>query len=226
MNALGAWDRWSPVSGLVFATAFLALFFVFFGPGELPAGADASQIAAYYHGRGPAGFLFMYSLIGLSGAALVWFAGSLRASLRLMEPAPGILSDVACCGGLAVAALLVAGGAALLAPFAVTITTTQTIDPSVYHLFDTMGFLAINLGLFGQAVQVVATSVVALRSGGLPVWFAWVGFLVAVALVLNLLYFFGLFVWVGWVLLAGGVLWARRGQTAAAVRGATAEGIS
>jgi hypothetical protein len=120
----------------------------------------------------------------------------------------------------------VAGGAALLAPFAVTITTTQTIDPSVYHLFDTMGFLAINLGLFGQAVQVVATSVVALRSGGLPVWFAWVGFLVAVALVLNLLYFFGLFVWVGWVLLAGGVLWARRGQTAAAVRGATAEGIS
>jgi hypothetical protein len=225
MNAAGAWERWSPVSGLVFATSFLALFFVFFGPGELPAGADASQIAAYYDGRGPAGFLFMYSLIGLSGAALIWFAGSLRASLRLMEPAPGRLSDVACGGGLAAGVLLVAGGTALLAPFAVTITTTQTIDPSVYYLFDTMGFLAINLGLFGQAVQVVATSVVALRSGGLPVWFAWVGFLVAVALALNLLYFFGLFVWVAWVLLASGLLWSRRSQTASVASPGAAERI-
>ena len=225
MNVAVSWERWSPVSGLVFAVSFLALFFLFFGPGELPAGADASQIAAYYHSRGPAGFLLMYSLIGLSGAALLWFAGSLRASLRLLEPAPGRLSDVAFGGGLAAAVLFLAGATALLAPFAVIINSQRTIDPTVYHLIDTMGFLVINLGLFGQAVQVIATSLVALRWGGLPRWFGWVGFLVAVALVLNLLYFFGLFVWVGWVLLACGLLWARRSQTASHASRAAAEGI-
>jgi hypothetical protein len=51
-------------------------------------------------------------------------------------------------------------------------------------------------------MMVVATSLVALGSGAFPAWFGWLGFLVAVALVLNILYFFGLFVWVGWVLLA------------------------
>jgi hypothetical protein len=225
VNDADRWQPWSAVSGLVFAVSFLALFFLFFGPGELPAGADASQIAAYYHSRGQAGFLLMYLLIGLSGAALMWFAGSLRASLRLLEPAPGRLSDVAFGGGLAAAVLFAAGATALLAPFAVIINSPRTIDPTVYFLFDTMGFLAINLGLFGQTVQVVATSVVALRTGGLPVWFAWVGFLVAVALVLNLLYFFGLFVWVAWVLLASGLLRANRRQTASHSSHAAAEGI-
>jgi hypothetical protein len=209
MDVLDGWERWTPVSGLVFAVSFLALFFVFFVPGELPASADAAQIADYYRGRGTAGFLFMYSLIGLSGIALLWFTGSLRASLRRAEPGSGSLSDVAYGGGLASAVLLLAGGTALLAPFAVIITSTLTIDPSVYNLLSAMGFLAINLGLFGQAVQVAATSVVALRWGGLPVWFAWVGFLVALALVLNLLYFFGLWIWVAWVLLASGLLLAR-----------------
>ncbi len=72
----------------------------------------------------------------------------------------------------------------------------------------------------------VATSLVALRWGGLPRWFAWVGFLVAIALALNLLYFFGLFVWVAWVLLASGLLlWAQRRQTAS-LASRVAEGIS
>jgi len=226
MRAADRWGSLGPVSGLVFAVSFLALFLAFFGPGELPGGADDSQIAAYFRGRGPAGFLLMYSLVGLAGASLLWFSGCLRASLRLLEPGHGGLSDVAYGGGLASAVLFLLGGTALLAPFAVIINSTLTIDPSVYHLFDTLGFLTINVGLFGQAVQVVATSVVALRSGGLPVWFAWVGFLVAVALVLNLLYFFGLFVWVAWVLLTCGLLLARGGKTASHASRAATEVIS
>jgi hypothetical protein len=223
MDVLDRWERWAPVSGLVFAVSFLVLFFAFFVPGELPASADGAQIADYYRGRGPAGFLLMYSLIGLSGIGLLWFTGSLRASLRRVEPGPGSLADVAYGGGLASAILLAAGGTALLAPFAVIITSTRSIDPSVYTLLGSMGFLAINLGLFGQAVQVVATSVVALRWGGLPRWFAWVGFLVALALVLNLLYFFGLWIWVAWVVLASSLLLTRPVRRASlAVRAAAA----
>lgn len=72
-----------------------------------------------------------------------------------------------------------------------------------------MGFTAIDFGLLGGAVMVVATSLVTLRWGGLPAWFGWVGFLVTLALALNILYFFGFFIWVGWLLLASTMLLAR-----------------
>jgi len=227
MDVQDRWERWAPVSGLIFVVSFMSLFFLFFVPADLlPADLDAAQIAAYYRGRGPAGFLAMYSLIGLSGVALLWFAGSIRTSLRRLEPASGRLSAVAFGGGVASAILLLTGGAGLLAPFATYINSTRVIDPTLYGVLGTMAFLNINFALLGQAVQVVATSVVALRWGGLPRWFAWVGFLVAIALALNLLYFFGLFVWVAWVLLTSGVLWARGGQTTSLASRAATEGIS
>lgn len=218
MDVLDRWERWAPVSGLVFVVSFLALFFLFFVPGELPAEADAAQIAEYYRGRGEAGFLLMYSLVGLAGAALLWFTGSLRASLRRIEPAPGRLSAVAFGGGVASAILLLAGGATLLAPFAEVLSDSRgAFDPTLHRVLGTIGFTAVNFGLLGAVVQVVATSLVALRWGGLPAWFAWVGFVVALALMLNVLYFFGLFVWIAWVLLASIVLLTMGASTASAV---------
>jgi hypothetical protein len=50
---------------------------------------------------------------------------------------------------------------------------------------------------------------VALRWGGHPAWFGWLGFFAALALALNILYFFGLFIWVGWLLVASRLLLAR-----------------
>lgn len=222
MDVPDRWERWAPVSGLVFAVSFMALFFAFFVPGELPASADGAQIADYYQRRGGAGFLLEYSLIGLCGAALVWFTASLRASLRRLEPAAGSFADVAYGGGLTSAILLLAGGAILLAPFATIVTSlTRTVDPTLYHVLGSAAFLSINLGLFGQAVMVVATSLVALRWGGFPVWFAWLGLLVALALILNILYFFGLFIWVGWMLLTSGLLLLRPvGRASLGVRAA------
>jgi len=203
MDVPHRWERWAPVSGLVFVVSFLALFFLFFVPGELPPEAGAAQITDYYRGRGEAGFLLMYSLVGLAGAALLWFTGSLRASLRRIEPAPGRLSATAFGGGLASAILLLAGGATLLAPFSVVLLDSRgTLDPVLYSVVGGVGFITIDFGLLGAAVMVAASSLVGLRWGGLPAWFAWLGFIVALALVLNILYFFGLFVWVGWMLLA------------------------
>jgi hypothetical protein len=204
------WERWAPVSGIIFAAAFLALFFLFFVPGELPADADASRIADYYQGRGPAGYLLMYALIGLAGVALLWFSGTLRASLRRAEPAPGRLSAAAFGGGVASAVLLFAGGAALLAPFTVIeFNSREALDPTLYNVVSAMGFITIDFGLLGGAVMVVATSMVALRWGGFSAWFGWLGFVVALALALNILYFFGLFIWVGWLVMASTLLLAR-----------------
>jgi len=226
MDVQDRWERWGPVSGLIFVVSFMALFFLFFVPADLlPPDSNAEQIAAYYRGRGPAGFLAMYSLIGLAGVALLWFAGSIRTSLRRLEPAPGRLGAVAFGGGVASAILLLTGGAGLLAPFAAAINSTRVVDLTLYSVLGSMAFLTINFALLGQAVQVVATSLVALRWGGLPAWFGWLGFLVAIALALNLLYFFGLFVWVAWVLLASVLLWARGSRTASLASRATAEAI-
>jgi hypothetical protein len=211
MDSPDRWERWAPVSGIVFVVSFLALFFLFFVPAdELPADADAAQIAEYYRGGGQAGLLLMYSLIGVAGAALLWFTASLWASLRRMEPAPGRLSATAFGGGVAWAILLLAGGATLLAPFiAVVVDSREAFDPTLNNLLGAMGSIALDFGLLGAAVMVLATSLVALRWSGLPAWFAWVGFIVAIALALNILYFFGFFVWVAWVLLGSIVLLTR-----------------
>ena len=217
MDTPDRWERWTPVSGLVFVTSFLALFFAFFVPGEVGTqDAGATQIADYYRGRGAVGLLLMYSLVGLAGASLLWFAGGLRASLRRMEPAPGRMSAIAFGGGVASAILLLAGGSVLLAPFtAVAIGSEEVFDPTLHGVLGAMGFTIINYALIASAIMVIATSLVVVRWGGLPAWFAWLGFLVALALVLNILYFFGLFIWVAWVLLASGLLLARPAEAAA-----------
>ena len=211
MDIPDRWERWANLSGFIFVASFLALFFGFFVPGEVGTqDADATQIADYYRGRGAAGLLLMYSLVGLAGAALVWFAGGLRASLSRMEPAPGRLSAIAFGGGVASAILLLSGGAALLAPFTeVAIGSEEVFDPILHSVLGAMGFTAINYALIASAVMVVASSLVAIRWGGLPAWFAWLGLIVALALVANILYFFGLFVWVAWVLLASSLLLTR-----------------
>jgi hypothetical protein len=211
MDAPDRWERWAPLSGYVFAASFLWLFFAFFVPGEVGTqNADATQIADYYGGRGAAGLLLMYSLVGLAAAALLWFAGGLRASLRRMEPTPGHLSAIAFGGGVASATLLLSGGAALLTPFtAVAIESEEAFDPTLHGVLGALGFTAINHALIASAVTVVASSLAAMRWGGFPAWFAWLGFIVALALVANILYFFGLFVWVAWVLLASSLLLIR-----------------
>lgn len=211
MDIPDRWEQWAPASGLVFVVSFLALFFLFFVPADaLPDDANAAQIADLYRGSGQAGLLLMYSLVGLAGAALLWFSGSLWASLRRIEPAPGRLSATAFGGGVASAILLLAGGATLLAPFVVVVVDSrQAFDPTLHDLLGTMGSIAMDFGLVGAAVMVAATSLVALRWSGLPAWFGWVGFIVTVALLLNILYFFGYFVWVGWVLLGSIMLLTR-----------------
>jgi len=197
-------DRWASVSGLVLVVSLVALFFGYFVPAnELPVDAGAAQIADYYLERGAGGFLIMYALIGMTGAALLWFAWSLHASLRRIESTPARLSTAAFAGGMASAILFLAGGAALLAPFsAVVFDSRAALDPGLYSVASAMGFTAIDFGLIAASVMIVATSLVTLQFRGFPAWFGWSGFVAAMALALNILYFFGLFVWVGWVLLA------------------------
>ena len=217
MNAVHRWERWAPVSGLLFAASFVGLFLVFFVPAEIgTAGGSATQIADYYNGRGSGGLLLMYALVALTGASLVWSSGSITASLRRAEPAPGRLAGVALGGGVASATLLLVGGAALLAPFnVVALSARATLDPTLHEALSAMGFLTINFGLLGGTVMILATSLVARRYGGFPAWFAWLGFAVAVALWLNILYFLGMFLWPAWILLAS--LLTRAGRTDGAV---------
>jgi hypothetical protein len=178
------------------------LYFAFFVPGEMSPGADAAQIARYYEGRGQSGLVLMYALIGLAGIALLWFGGSLWTSLRRREPGSARLSAIAFAGVIASATLFLAGGAALLAPFTLVVVEFKPVEPILDEAMSVVGFTAMNFGLLAGAVTVIATSLVALRWNALPAWFAWLGFVVAVALMLNILYFFGLFIWVGWVFLA------------------------
>lgn len=208
------WERWAPVSGIVFVVLFLGLFF---GGGEPPGRATGEEIARFYQEQGEARAILLYFLAGLSGAAFVWFTGSLRAALRRVEPPPARLSAIAFGGGVGAAVLLLVGGSTFLAPAASVIGgESVSLDPVLHDVVTSVGFVAINFALLSSAVMITAGSLVVLRWGGLPKWFAWLSFLVALALVLNILYFFGFFIWMGWVLLASILLLVRPVGTAPA----------
>jgi hypothetical protein len=199
------WERWSPISGIVFVLLFV---FVFLG-GEPPQDATGEELARFYQEQGEGKAILGFFLIGVAAAALLWFTGSLRAALWRVEPPPSRLSAIAFGGGVATAVLLMVGGATFLSPVVVAFEEIPSLDPVLHDVVSSAGFIAINFALLSSAVMITAASIVALRWGGFPKWFVWLSFLVALALVLNILYFFGFFLWLAWVLLASILLLVR-----------------
>jgi hypothetical protein len=218
------WERWSAAAGIVFVVLFVALFFV--SP-ETPPDATAQSLAAFYNERGVAGPVVDFYLVGLGAAALLWFSGTVRATLRRAEGEPGRLSSLAFGGGAAAAMLLVVGGSLFIAPAAEVVFGDLTaIDPVLDETIGTAGFLAVNFAMIPAALMFTAASLVALRTGVLPPWFGWVGLIAAFILVANLLlsavlFFVGFYVFLAWILVTSVLLLARPAATTRRTRATT-----
>ncbi len=212
------WEKWAPVSGIVFVVLFLLLFFL--PVNEPPQNPTAEELTAFHEEEGEARPIREFFLAGLAAASLMWFAGSLRTHLRRVEGAPGRLSAVAFGSGTATAVLLFVAGSLFLAPASAVVFAEEgdrvLLDPSVSQVAESAGFIAFTYSLFSAAVMITASSLLAVRSGALPAWFGWVGFAVALALVFNVVYFFGFLVFLVWVLIASIFLMMRSGTEAEA----------
>ena len=199
------WQRWSPLSGVVFAVLFLAALGVSgSGPGETP-----EAVAEWYADEGNRGAAFLvFFLFAAAALAFLWFLGLLRGVLARAEGDPGRWTAVGFAAGVASATLLLAAASLYVAPAVTAGDDDFSFDPSTAETFTNAGFALLVSSTMAGALLVLATSIVAHRTGVLPAWLALGGFVVA-AILLFAIFFLPLFVWLAWVLAVSVVLVVR-----------------
>ncbi|MDX6197000.1 MAG: hypothetical protein QOJ79_151 [Actinomycetota bacterium] len=192
--------RWTGLTGLLFGVLFFAIDI--FGP-STPNTNDAhavTQFASYWGENSSqtksriATLLVTYTCI-----VLIAFAAGLRDRLRAADPGP--LPSFVLAAGTA-AAVLVSVGA--VAGFATGIAASDIpsfkVDGGISVVLDDMGYMLLATGLMAAGGMAVATSIVSRRTGVLPAWTAWLGFLLGLTAVGSIftawLGFVGLPIWV------------------------------
>jgi hypothetical protein len=208
--------RWSPVSGIIFVALWIGAF-VALGEG---AGDTDQEIVNWYADSGNRDRNFLgFMLVGLASLALIWFAGSLRDRLRARDES--MLPSLALGAGVAAATLWLAA----ISAWTTIVSSVEdedefTVIPDVVRAFDSLGYVLFVVAGAASSLLVFAASVVALRTGVLPKWLAWLGIPVALSLLVTFL-FIPFFVLLGWVLVVSLVLlfWKPSETTPAAAAG-------
>lgn len=199
------WERWSPLAGVAFALLFLAALGVSSsGPGDTP-----DEVAEWYGDEGNRGSSFLVFFL-LAGASLsfLWLLGALRSALVRAEGDPARWTALGFGAGLASATLLLASASLYVTPAAAASEDEFPFDPSTANALTGAGFMLLVCSTMAGALLVLATSIVANRTGLLPRWLALAGFVVA-PLLLFTIFFLPLFLWLAWVLVLSLVLIVR-----------------
>jgi hypothetical protein len=176
MNTM-RWEKHAPLTGVVSVVLFVIGYILIKGPVHRPkADTSARALDLYKHNHIPLGaFLIMLGVL-----FFLWFLGSLRATLHSAEGGVGRLATIAGGGGLAAAISI------LLMP-----GPLASGEMNRKHLSDgaAQAFVGISNTLFLAAelavvVLLVGTALVALRTGVLPQWLAWISLVVALWLLI------------------------------------------
>src|SRR6266852_435534 len=183
-------DIWTPAAGVIAALTFIAGVLLSSASPDRK-DSDAKVIACYAdHGHRLVNIVGAY-LLAFCGLFFLWFVSGLRQRLRAAEGPGGRLADVALGGGVLFVGLLWVGAAALVA-----ISGGESFG-GIRHLENAdlarflpqVGFPAILIfAMFGAIALIDATSVVIWRTGILPRWFAWLGFVCAVVLLFGVVF--------------------------------------
>lgn len=201
-------ERMAPLTGVVFvglvvAGTVLINNYEFLPPGE--------ELKSFYEDNSGTARLGHFLLM-VSSAFLIWFAGSVRSTLRTAEGGTGRLSAVAFGGGvLAAATILIAHGAGMAAAVR-GLSDGGIPTETAITLFDLSGVLMGNAVPIGFAVLLGASAVVSLRTGVFARWLSWVAAVVAVGLLIPEINFAIIGVAVLWVLIMSFVIY-RTGNT-------------
>ena len=203
------WERLAPLTGSVAVVLWVVGAIVIQGPTDTD--NPAETLSAYREDDGrilSGGFIFQ-----LGTLFFIWFLGSLRSRLGWAEGGLLRRTAIAFGAGLATAIFL------LLLPgpdMAGALSDDDELSAPMASALHTIGdafFIAAELA---AAVLLAATAVVALQTGVLPRWLAWVSLLVALVLLIApigwaaLLFAFPL-----WVLAVSVLLWRGAEEPAA-----------
>jgi hypothetical protein len=171
--------RFAPLTGVA-AVVFWVIGIFIIESGNTPGDdAPAAELATYFENEEVSIYLGGFALM-IGSLLLIWFAGSLRASLAAAE------------GGVARLATIVFGAAVTKAVFDIAFFSGQiagafaaneskaplTPEAAQALWFAGDGFFV--AAEYASALLLTATGVAILRTRILPVWLAWVAFLLAI----------------------------------------------
>jgi hypothetical protein len=213
MNRSG-WSRWAPISGIAFVAAYVVGMIL----AKTPDSSDpAEAIAAYYpdsKSHRVQMIVAAYTLIA-AGLLFLWFLSCLRSRLRAAEGDPGTLSTLAFGTGVVFVGLLSVGALALAAvPASISFGENKApIGADTVQTAQSLGWGAILVGgMLSAAVMIFTSSILTLRTGALPKWSAWVGFLAAIALLFAVIWIPQIALLI-WALSVSGAMLARPAVT-------------
>ena len=183
-------DLWTPIAGVLAAVTFvIGLILVSNSPDNNDTDA---QVVAWYADHGHRlGVLIGAYFLAFCGLFFLWFVAGLRQRLRAAEGQGGRLANVALGGAVLFVGMLWVGAAALAAvPGAESLgDSTPLRIADIARFVPSLGFGAILIfGAFGAIALIDATSIVVMRTGILPKWFAWLGFVAAVVLLFAVIF--------------------------------------
>jgi hypothetical protein len=197
------WERFGPLSGVA-AVVLWILGFALFLTSEVDGAEGATEILAGY--EEDEALIWVAAWLFVLGCVLfLWFLGALRNRLLAAEGVPGYLTPIAFGAGIATAVFLMGLPSGDLAG-----ALADDLEPAAAQALHEIG-TAFFLGAeFSALVLVLATGLIALRTGVLPRWFGWVSLVLAILLVIAPIGWLGLiFGFPLWVLLASWLLWQR-----------------
>jgi Domain of unknown function (DUF4386) len=195
------WARWSPLAG-VLAVAAMVIAFGISGDAPMSDDTDAT-ITSYWASNSHQARNIATFFVFLAGILfLLLFLSALRTRLVHAEGQPGRASALAYGAGVASSALLFSGASFFVAPaFVAEDTDKFNLDANTFRILNDLGYELWVGGVVVAALVVWATSTVALRTKALPRWFGWLGILVGIIL-LFAVFFFPVFVYWAWILVA------------------------
>lgn len=171
-------EQLAPLAGVATLALGLAGLIVLEGPADRPEVDVAPRyFVAYFDERGSV--VLGSFLLVLSVGFFLWFLASLRTALRAAEGDTGRLSSLAYGGGIATAALWSAlPGVSVLGAM-----DAENLTPQMAKTIFLLGDAFLYPAAMTAAVLVLATGLVALRTGALPRWLGWLSLLLALWLV-------------------------------------------
>jgi hypothetical protein len=214
-------QRWAPLAGPIFV-ALMVIGFVLAGSSPDPDSAN-SKIASYladnseYH-RNAASF---FVLLAATGFMITFFA-VLRSRLVAAEGGLGRLGGLAFGAGIASAVFLFIGICLFISSvLAAHDAGSVALDPGIYRVTQDLGYMIFVGSVVVGSIAVWSTAAVALRTGLLPRWFAWVSVVVGV-ICLAAIVFIPIFVYWLWIVVTGILLIMRPAPLDAAAGGTSA----
>ena len=204
----GGLARLAPLSGPVFVILMIAGFLIA-GSSPNPDASD-TKIAAYLtKSSNQSHNQTAWLILLVAMLFLVAFFVTLRSRLVEAEGGIGRFGAMALGAGIASSVFLITAISIFVSPLlAADDAGKNLLDPSVYRIAQDLGYMLWVSSVVVGALAVWATSAAVFQTGVLPRWFGWFSVVVGI-ICLGALFFFPIFVYWLWILVAGILLFLR-----------------